>query len=115
MKKADAASRDFAAALGTAHEIGAREEQWTALYGIGRIADSRGDGARAAAAFHDAIAIIESIRTGLGRSSLKTDFLADKRQVYDAVIDLTLRDKGALPVNFSACSKKLAHAICRTR
>jgi tetratricopeptide (TPR) repeat protein len=92
MKKDDAASRDFAAALATAREIGAREEQWTALYGIGRIARRRGDDASAAAAFRDAIATIESIRTGLGRSSLKTDFLADKRQVYDAMIDLTLRD-----------------------
>jgi tetratricopeptide (TPR) repeat protein len=94
MKKDDAAGRDFAAALGTAHEIGAREEQWTALYGIGRIASSRDDDARAAAAFREAIAIIESIRTGMGHSSLKTDFLADKRQVYDAMIDLTLRDTG---------------------
>jgi tetratricopeptide (TPR) repeat protein len=91
MKKDAEAGRDWSAALAIAREIGAREEQWTALYGIGRIARSRGDDAGAAAAFRDAIAIIESIRSGLGHSSLKTDFLANKRQVYDAAIDLELR------------------------
>ena len=92
MKKDDAASRDFAAALATAREIGAREEQWTALYGIGRIARSSRRRRQCRRCLSRRDRHIESIRTGLGRSSLKTDFLADKRQVYDAMIDLTLRD-----------------------
>ena len=91
------AGRDFAAALGAAREIGAREEQWTALYGLGRIERSVGEDARALATFRQAITIIESVRSGLGNSSLKAEFLANKREVFDSAIGLMLRDPGATP------------------
>ncbi len=92
--RASEAARDFEAALAAARAMGAREEQWTALFGLGRIERDQGEAARALSEFREAIATIESVRSGLG-SSLKTEFLADKRRVYDAAIDLMLRGGGA--------------------
>lgn len=90
---------DFEAALAGAREIGAPDEQWTALYGIARIARLRADSALALARLREAIAVLES-----GRSSLSnppnSDFLPDQRDVYDAAIGLLLqspqRDAGQL-------------------
>jgi len=42
----------------------------------------------AAARFRQAIGVIESVRSNLQLSTLKTDFLADKRDVYDALLEL---------------------------
>jgi tetratricopeptide (TPR) repeat protein len=85
-----AAARDFADALAGAREIGASEEQWTALYGVARVARRQGDRNLALARLRDAIAIIESVRSSLANPSLKSDFLADKRDVYDAAIGILL-------------------------
>src|SRR5205085_2230503 len=41
--------------------------------------------------FREAIAIVESVRARL-EPSLKAEFLANKRDVYDAAIDLILQD-----------------------
>ena len=86
------AGADFDEALAGARSIGAREEEWTALYGRGRLERQSGDYGRALATFREAIGVIESVRTGLGSSSLKSEFLADKREVYDGAIDLLLGD-----------------------
>ncbi|HXA52435.1 MAG TPA: CHAT domain-containing protein, partial [Candidatus Acidoferrum sp.] len=61
-----------------------------ALYGIARVARRRGDHAAALARLRDTIAIIESVRSTLANPSLKSDFLADKRDVYDAAIAILL-------------------------
>ena len=45
-----------------------------------------------------AIAGIESVRTALGTASLKAEFLANKRDVYDAAIDILLQSAAATPV-----------------
>ena len=96
MGRASYAARDFSSALAEARAIGGAEEQWTALYGLGRIErdtkDAAGGSARALATFRQAIEIVESLRTGLGDSPLKTEFLANKRGLYDAAIDLMLRN-----------------------
>jgi len=84
------AERDFTAALALARDLSATEDQWKALYGLGRVARARGDRAQAAKAFQEAIERIESVRAKLQLPSLKTDFLADKRDVYDALIELML-------------------------
>ena len=86
----DEAERDFTAALALARELSATEDQWKALYGLGRVARARGDRAQAAREFQEAIERIESVRAKLQLPSLKTDFLADKRDVYDALIELML-------------------------
>lgn len=84
------AKADFASALEGARAIGGSEEQWTALYGLARIQRREGRPQDALATLRAAIGVIEAVRTGLGTSSLKTEFLANKRDVYDAAIGLTL-------------------------
>src|SRR6266849_7849344 len=84
----EAARRDFEEALASATELGTTEEQWKARYGLGRVAWKSGRADLAAALFRQAIAGIESVRAKLQLSTLKTDFLADKRDVYDALIEL---------------------------
>ncbi len=82
---------DFENGLEGARKLGASEEQWTAEYGLGRIWRDRGDTGQALALFQGAVARIESVRSGLGASSLKAEFLANKRDVYDACIELLLQ------------------------
>jgi tetratricopeptide (TPR) repeat protein len=86
------ARADFAEALTGARAIGAREEEWTALYGRGRLERQAGDTTAALATFREAIGVIELVRSDMGNSSLKSDFLANKREVYDGAIELLLRD-----------------------
>lgn len=83
----EAAAAQFQAALTAAQAQHAVEEEWKALYGLGRIAP---DAATAAARFREAIEKIESARSRLQLSTLKTDFLADKRDVYDALAALLI-------------------------
>ena len=55
---------------------------------LGKIALKNGQREVAEAKFRDAIQRIESLRSQLQLSRLKADFLADKRDVYDALIKL---------------------------
>ncbi|MFL5302448.1 MAG: CHAT domain-containing protein [Anaeromyxobacteraceae bacterium] len=89
-----AARRDLDAALASANELGTIEEQWKALYALGRVATRSGRDDLAAAHFRHAIAAIESVRSKLQLPTLKTDFLADKRDVYDALIELLAHRPG---------------------
>ena len=66
------------------------EEQWKALYSLGLLAQTEGNASRAQQSFEAAIRLIESVRGALQLTALKTDFLADKRDVYDALISLRL-------------------------
>ncbi len=86
------AAADFETAGDIAKTNGLPEEQWKAWLGRGRIAAESGHAAEAAADFRQAIAIIESIRSTLRIPALRNDFLADKRDVYDALIELRLDD-----------------------
>ena len=88
LDRLEGASADFAAALSSARELGTTEDQWKALYGLGRIARRRGQDDLAAMRFREAISIVESVRGKLQLATLKTDFLADKRDVYDALVEL---------------------------
>jgi CHAT domain-containing protein/tetratricopeptide (TPR) repeat protein len=74
-----------------AKRAGLVEEQWKALYSIGLLAEERGEAARAASCFAEAIRLIETVRAGLQLTALRTDFLADKRDVYDALVALRLK------------------------
>ncbi|HEY6908015.1 MAG TPA: CHAT domain-containing tetratricopeptide repeat protein [Myxococcales bacterium] len=89
--EAKGAAAEFEAALAAARELGTTEEQWKALYGLGRIARAAGREEEAAARFREAIGVIESVRARLQITSLKTDFLADKRDVYDALLEILLQ------------------------
>lgn len=91
MARLGEAENEFKSTLALAEQLGTVEEQWKALYGLGRIAESNGNHDLAETNFRDAITRIESVRSRLQFSRLKTDFFADKRDVYDALIRLLLR------------------------
>jgi tetratricopeptide (TPR) repeat protein len=97
MDRTAEAGRDFEEALAGANTIGAAEEAWTAQYGLGRVYRRNGRDTEALATFERAIAGIESVRSGLGASSLKAEFLANKRDVYDAAIEILLETGSATP------------------
>jgi tetratricopeptide (TPR) repeat protein len=90
----DEARHDLEAAFDGAAATGLVEEQWKALYGIGLVAEARGDRTAARAALERAIAGIESVRADLRTVALRAEFLADKRDVYDALIWLRLNEPG---------------------
>lgn len=89
------AEKEFTAALAEADKLGTVEEQWKAVNALGKIALKNGQRDAAEAKFRDAIQRIESLRSQLQLSRLKTDFLADKRDVYDALIKLLLERNDA--------------------
>ena len=91
------AKTDLEAALGGARSAGLVEEQWKSLHALGRIAEDGGSPEVAAQLYRDAVSIVESVRAGLKLVSLRSDFLADKRDVYDSMIGLRLRDPNATP------------------
>jgi hypothetical protein len=88
---AEAASA-LQAALAGATAVGLVDDQWRALFGLGRVADAEGRGRDAARAYEQATAVIESVRGDIGVLALRSEFLADKRDVYDALIALRLSE-----------------------
>jgi CHAT domain-containing protein len=89
------AQREFTAALAAAEQLGTVEEQWKAVNAMGKIALKNGQREAAEASFRDAIRRIESLRSQLQLSRLRSEFLADKRDVYDALITLLLERNDA--------------------
>lgn len=82
-----ASGSDFDTAWREATALGETEESWKALYGLARVAEVRGDRVGADRLLERAVVLIESLRAGLTGSSLRSDFLADKRDVYDLLIE----------------------------
>lgn len=77
------AHEDFAAGLAIARDLHTPEEEWKALYGLGRVDP---DPARVIGYLDEAVRTIEAIREAIRVQSLRSDFLTDKRVVYDALI-----------------------------
>jgi tetratricopeptide (TPR) repeat protein len=90
------AGRDFEGARAVATRLGTTEEEWKALYGLGKIDLRNGHIDAAEQRFRSAIERIENLRSKLQLNRLRSDFLADKRDVYDALIKLLL-DRNDLP------------------
>jgi CHAT domain-containing protein/tetratricopeptide (TPR) repeat protein len=95
MERLPEAEKEFTAALVSAEQLGTVEEQWKAVNAMGKIALKNGQREAAEARFRDAIQRIESLRSQLQLSRLKSDFLADKRDVYNALIKLLLERNDA--------------------
>ena len=84
------AQHEFTTALELAVQLGTVEEQWKALYSLGLIDEAEARNGAAEQKFRSAAEKIESLRSRLQLSRLRSDFLADKRDVYDALIKLLL-------------------------
>jgi tetratricopeptide (TPR) repeat protein len=112
LRQTSAAESDFRLALSGAQKIGLTEEQWKAQYGLGKLAEDAGDLEVAAAFYLKAIEGIESMRAGMRTASLRSEFLADKRDVYDALIGLRLRQpEPPLGNIFSLMERSRARAL----
>ena len=106
-----AARTEFGDALAAARDLKAAEEEWKALYGLGRVAREEGDTPGAAHLFGEAIARIESIREGLQMASLRPEFLADKRDVYDAAIASALDSRASSSEIFDLIERSRARTL----
>jgi len=95
LDKLSDAERGFTDALAAADQLGTVEEQWKAVYGLGKIAWKIDQRDQAEGKFREAVKRIESLRSKLQLSQLKSDFFADKRDVYDALIKLLLERNDA--------------------
>jgi CHAT domain-containing protein/tetratricopeptide (TPR) repeat protein len=85
------AESDATGAFDGARTAGLIEEEWEARYTLGKLAEEKGDLETARNDFQEAIAVIESVRSAL-QLAMRNDFLADKREVYDSIIALRLRE-----------------------
>lgn len=85
---------DFQSAASDAQDLGLVEERWKALYGMGRIAEQRGDAAQAEALFRESIALVASLRASLEALALRRGFLADRSAPHQALLRLLLDSKG---------------------
>ena len=81
--KGDAARNDYQAGLGLAKELQTPEEEWKALFGLGRTA---ADPQQGIDYLTRAVTTIERVHESIRVPSLRSDFLNDKREVYDALI-----------------------------
>ena len=80
---APGAREDFHAGLALARDLRTPEEEWKGLYGLGRVS---ADSHEATAYFEQAVNTIEAVREAIRVPLLRTEFLNDKRDVYDALI-----------------------------
>lgn len=96
MNKAQESRVEFQKALELAIQLHAGEERWKALFGLARLALRDGERTRASQQLTEAVNLIETLRTS-GPVALRAGFLADKRQVYDLLIELTLQTATAQP------------------
>jgi tetratricopeptide (TPR) repeat protein len=111
LRRLPEAAADAEFALEEAKSAGMVEEQWRSLYVLARIAEQEGHRDAARKNYTDAITLIESIRTGLRSATLRSEFLADKRDVYDALIDLRLRDGAPVDEVFQLIEHSRARAL----
>src|SRR5262245_13202451 len=86
------AEQGLRSALAGAEAVGLVEEQWKALYGLGRVLEATGQRHDAQQSYEKAIAAVESVRAEVRSVALRSEFLADKRDVYDALIALFLAE-----------------------
>jgi tetratricopeptide (TPR) repeat protein len=111
MHRWDESKADALFALEGAKSAGLTEEQWRALYLLGRIAETSTNPENARENYERAIALIESMRTGLQTPNLRNEFLADKRDVYDALIALRLADGAPVDELFRLIESSRSRAL----
>ncbi len=87
----ESARADFDASLRLARDLQTPEEEWKALYGLGRIDETQNDEPNAQRHFEEAVGVIESLREEIRVPAHRSDFFSDKRVVYDGLIAIHLR------------------------
>jgi CHAT domain-containing protein/tetratricopeptide (TPR) repeat protein len=103
---------DFQLAFGLAQQSRLIEEQWKAQFGLGKLSEAQGRLDKAQQLYREAIGRIESMRAGMRLASLRSEFLADKRDVYDSLIALELRQpQPPLDEIFSLMERSRARAF----
>ncbi|MBN8731384.1 MAG: CHAT domain-containing protein [Acidobacteria bacterium] len=85
------AGLEFALAESLSRQLKTGEERWKALHGLARVALDGGRDADAMAHLSEAARLIEASRVDLQDSGLRSDFMSDKRRVYDDAIGLLVR------------------------
>ena len=93
LRRVEEAEHDARGAFEAARAAGLAEEQWQAQFTLGKVAEEDGRTGYARDSFREAIFAIESLRASL-RLAMRSEFLADKRDVYDSMIALRLRESG---------------------
>jgi CHAT domain-containing protein len=106
----DSARQEFQSALSAAQSLDTTEEQWKALYGLGRVEEHSGHVETAESHYRHAVTIIEGTRAQLQLSALRAEFLADKREAYDALLRL-LFAKADAPEAFSVLERSRARTF----
>ena len=81
----EASAVDFKEALDRAHQSGLKDLEWQALYGLSRNPTIPAEAAHAM--LLRAVQLIESLRSSAGSAELRSTFLADKRAVYDRLVE----------------------------
>jgi len=111
LRRFNEAAADAQYALEQAESSGLVEEQWRALYVLGRVAEQEGHRDAARKNYEKAVDLIESMRMGLPTVSLRSEFLADKRDVYDALIDLRLSEDAPVDDIFRLIERSRARIL----
>jgi tetratricopeptide (TPR) repeat protein len=111
LHRLDEAEKDARDALAIAQAAGLVEEQWMAEFALGNVAEETQRSELAYSSYQAAIKTIESVRSGLGLP-MRREFLADKRDVYDAIVALRLKDRNtSLPEIFSWIERSRARTL----
>jgi len=86
--RSEEAARDLEAALALARGVGDPEATAAALGELARLDRLRGDDAGADRRLDEAVTRLESVRAGARASGLAAGYVADKRKIYAAAVDL---------------------------
>src|SRR5262249_39315060 len=90
MGRTSEAAGELHSALAGATRVGVVGEQGKAARARGRVGEAEGRAGEAGRLYEQALAAIESVRAEVQAIPLRAEFLADKRDVYDALIALRL-------------------------
>ncbi|MBI1745753.1 MAG: CHAT domain-containing protein [Acidobacteria bacterium] len=94
-----------------------REAEWGALFGLGKLCETQGDRSGAQQFYKEALAIIESARTALRGETLRSGFLTDKIDVYEAMLrtllteDRTAHDPHSIAQAFDYAERSKARVM----
>ncbi len=97
-------------ALTRAREHRLFETEWRCLWYLGRIADTRGDGAAADVAFAHAATVIESYRSRILDAEKKSGFLTDKMAFYRDLVRRELK-RGRADLALGAAERAKARGL----